>query len=73
MFEYRIIKQQNTHGFYCNKCGKIHSPAASRFSYATYASDTYINGTQSCSKSFARDKIDYLNICGVKVNQLVMS
>lgn len=73
MFDYRIIKQQNKHGFYCNKCGEIHSPAAVKVSHSVYADDTYINGTQSCSKYFCKDKIDYLSTCGVRVNQIVLS
>jgi len=73
MFDYRIIKQKNNHGFYCNKCGEIHSPASVKFFHSVYADDTYINGSQACSKYFCQDKIDYLNTCGVRVNQIVMS
>jgi hypothetical protein len=73
MFDYTIRKKQNNHGFYCNDCGMIHSPAAVKNSYAVYMDDTYLHGSQCCNKDFAQNKIEYLNLVGVRVNQIVMS
>ena len=72
-YSYNIIKLKNRNKFWCNKCGEFHYSNASQFSYSAYMDDTYIHGTQSCCKSFAQSKIDYLNICGVRSTEMIMS